>query len=332
MANESSGGSAADAQPLRLATRGSAQAVTQAEFVVAALATLGRAATLVIVDTHGDRTQAANVSLHSIGGQGVFVKEVQAAVLDGRADVAVHSAKDLPTETDARLTIGAYTARRDPADALVGRALADLPSGATIATGSVRRRAQLRRARPDLEFVELRGNIHTRLERIPDQGSIVMAVAALQVLDGTEEMGLPDDLIVQSWQGIQGGLEASRRGHQVIMSPNTVGCYLDYRHRDSAEEMGNLGVSTLRQVASFTATPPQMDEQAKSMVLGAQGNLWSERVLSARQAEYLLFPRLQLLAQQLWNPREADENLNRIELLTKYCEKLDIHCYRGAVE
>jgi len=68
------------------------------------------------------------------------------------------------------------------------------------------------------------------------------------------------------------------------------------------------------------------------MVLGAQGNLWSERVLSARQAEYLLFPRLQLLAQQLWNPREADENLNRIELLTKYCEKLDIHCYRGAVE
>lgn len=153
-----------------------------------------------------------------------------------------------------------------------------------------------------------------------------------EVLDGTEEMGLPDDLIVQSWQGIQGGLEASRRGHQVIMSPNTVGCYLDYRHRDSAEEMGNLGVSTLRQVASFTATPPQMDEQAKSMVLGAQGNLWSERVLSARQAEYLLFPRLQLLAQQLWNPREADENLNRIELLTKYCEKLDIHCYRGAVE
>ena len=71
---------------------------------------------------------------------------------------------------------------------LVGRALADLPSGAAIATGSVRRRAQLRRARPDLEFVELRGNIHTRLERIPDQGSIVMAVAALQVLDLTERI------------------------------------------------------------------------------------------------------------------------------------------------
>jgi hydroxymethylbilane synthase len=173
---------------LRLATRGSAQAVTQAEFVVAQLAERGIGASLVIVDTHGDRTQAANVPLHTIGGQGVFVKEVQAAVLDGRADVAVHSAKDLPTETDPRLEIGAYTERRDAADALIGRRLSSLPSGATVATGSVRRRAQLGRARPDLEFVELRGNIHTRLERVPDQGSIVMAVAALQVLDLTNRI------------------------------------------------------------------------------------------------------------------------------------------------
>lgn len=152
------------------------------------LAEQGVDASLVIVDTHGDRTQAANVPLHTIGGQGVFVKEVQAAVLDGRADVAVHSAKDLPTETDPRLVIGAFTPRRDAADALVGRRLSSLPAGATIATGSVRRRAQIGRARPDVEFVELRGNIHTRLERIPDQGSIVMAVAALQVLDLTEHI------------------------------------------------------------------------------------------------------------------------------------------------
>jgi hydroxymethylbilane synthase len=173
---------------LRLATRGSAQAVTQAEHVVAQLADRGVEASLVIIDTHGDRTQATNVPLHSIGGQGVFVKEVQAAVLDGRADVAVHSAKDLPTETDPRLVIGAFTARRDAADALIGRRLSSLPAGATIATGSVRRRAQIGRARPDVEFVELRGNIHTRLERIPDQGSIVMAVAALQVLDLTDQI------------------------------------------------------------------------------------------------------------------------------------------------
>lgn len=173
---------------LRLATRGSAQAVTQAEFVVERLGADGIDATLVIVETHGDRTQATNVPLHTIGGQGVFVKEVQTAVIDGRADVAVHSAKDLPTETDSRLTIGAYTERRDPADALIGRPLDELSAGATVATGSVRRRAQLALARPDLSFVELRGNIHTRLERIPEDGSIVMAVAALQVLGLTDRI------------------------------------------------------------------------------------------------------------------------------------------------
>lgn len=150
-----------------------------------------------------------------------------------------------------------------------------------------------------------------------------------EVLDGTEEMGLPQDLIVQSWQGVRGGIEASRRGHQVIMSPNTQGCYFDYRHLDSAEEMGNLGVSTLHQVASFTPIPADLDEDAKRMVLGAQGNLWTERVLSSRQAEYLLFPRLFLLAQQLWNPQGPEKNLAKLDLLERYCAHLDLSCYRG---
>jgi hexosaminidase len=150
-----------------------------------------------------------------------------------------------------------------------------------------------------------------------------------EVLDGTEKMGLPSDLIVQSWQGIRGGIEASRRGHQVIMSPNTQGCYLDYKHTDSPEEMGNLGVSTLTQVASFTPTPSEMDEKARQNILGGQGNLWTERILTSRQAEYMLFPRLMLLAQQLWNPRPVEENLMRRDLLTRFCELLDLHCYRG---
>lgn len=167
---------------LRIATRGSAQATTQAKAVAAALEAAGHSVELVIVDTQGDRTQVSNVPLHSIGGQGVFTKEVQAAVLDGRADLAVHSAKDLPTERHPGLTIGAFTERRTPADALVGATLAGLGYGATIATGSVRRRAQLGRARPDLQFTELRGNIGTRLEKIPEGGAIVMAVAALEVL------------------------------------------------------------------------------------------------------------------------------------------------------
>jgi hydroxymethylbilane synthase len=167
-------------RPLRLATRGSAQASTQAEGVAAALRSTGAVVELVFVETTGDRRQ--DVPLHVIGGQGVFVKEVQRAVLDGRADLAVHSAKDLPSTEQEGLRLGAFCARRSPADALVGRSLAALGAGATVATGAVRRRAQLRRARPDLQFVELRGNIETRLSRVPDDGAIVMAVAALEVL------------------------------------------------------------------------------------------------------------------------------------------------------
>lgn len=141
---------------------------------------------LVTVETLGDRR--TDVPLHSIGGQGVFVKEVQRAVLDGAADLAVHSAKDLPSIGTDGLSIVAFCARRDPADALIGARLDDLAPGATIATGSVRRRAQLRAVRPDLQFVELRGNIQTRLAQIPPDGAIVMAVAALQILGLTDRI------------------------------------------------------------------------------------------------------------------------------------------------
>ena len=173
---------------IRIATRGSAQAVTQAEHVADRLRSEGLIAELVLIETHGDRTQSTNVPLHTIGGQGVFVKEVQLAVLDGRADIAVHSAKDLPTTPEDGLVIGAYTERRSAADALIGRALVDLAGAATVATGSVRRRAQMHRARPDLEFVELRGNIHTRLGKVPPGGAVVMAVAALEVLGLTDHI------------------------------------------------------------------------------------------------------------------------------------------------
>jgi hydroxymethylbilane synthase len=170
---------------VRLATRGSEQASTQARVVAEQLGeATGRRAELVFVETTGDRRQ--DVPLHVIGGQGVFVKEVQQAVLDGRADAAVHSAKDLPSIAAPNLLVGAYTRRRDSADALVGRSLDELADGAIVATGSVRRRAQLAVVRPDLRFVELRGNIATRLGRIPEDGAIVMAVAALEVLGRTE--------------------------------------------------------------------------------------------------------------------------------------------------
>lgn len=168
---------------IRLATRSSAQAKKQSEFLAQQLiaANADLVIELVFVETLGDKK--ADTPLHEIGGQGVFVKEVQRAVLDGHADIAVHSAKDLPSEQQAGLVIAAFTERRTANDALVGATLDGLASGATVATGSVRRRAQLARLRPDLQFVDLRGNINTRLGKIPENGAIVMAVAALEVLD-----------------------------------------------------------------------------------------------------------------------------------------------------
>lgn len=172
---------------LRLATRGSRQALGQATAVADALsAATGRPVELIEIATTGDIR--ADVPLHTMGGEGVFVKEVQRAVLDGRADLAAHSAKDLPSATAEGLVIGAFTARRDPRDALIGSTLANLSDGATVASGSVRRRAQLQRVRPDLEFAELRGNIDTRLSKIPAEGAIVMAVAALQILKMTDRI------------------------------------------------------------------------------------------------------------------------------------------------
>lgn len=139
---------------------------------------------LIVVETSGDRR--AEVPVWEMGGQGVFVKEVQAAVLEGRADVAVHSAKDLPSTATAGLRIAAYPSRADPRDALVGAALDDLAPGAVIATGSVRRRAQLRCRRPDLRFEGLRGSVPTRLGKVPDRGAVVVAAAAL------DRLGLAD--------------------------------------------------------------------------------------------------------------------------------------------
>lgn len=183
----------ADGRVLRIATRGSALALWQANHVADALRTAGAAGAdgvldveLVIVSTEGDRR--TDVPLAEIGGKGVFVKEVQAAVLDGRADVAVHSAKDLPAVTPDGLVIGAIPERGDPRDVLVGGRLDDLAVGAVIATGSPRRRAQIAALRPDLAFAELRGNIDTRLAKAVEFGAIVMAKAALDRLGRTPEV------------------------------------------------------------------------------------------------------------------------------------------------
>jgi hydroxymethylbilane synthase len=167
---------------LRIATRASALARWQAEEVARLLVAAGpdRDVRLITVDTTGDRRP--DIPVWDMGGQGVFVKEVQAALFDGRADVAVHSAKDLPSTTGPGLLLAAVPLRADPRDALVGGSLATLLPGALVATGSVRRRAQLAWLRPDLTFTGLRGNVPTRLERVPPGGAVVVAAAALDRL------------------------------------------------------------------------------------------------------------------------------------------------------
>jgi hydroxymethylbilane synthase len=169
-------------QRLRVATRGSALARWQAEHIVDLLRAADRSLEieLVLIDTEGDQRQ--DVPIWELGGKGVFAKQIQAAVLDERADIAVHSAKDLPSATPEGLVIAAVPERADPRDVLVGCKLADLPECGVVATGSLRRRAQLAHLRPDLRFQGLRGNIPTRLEKASQFDAIVLAAAGLDRL------------------------------------------------------------------------------------------------------------------------------------------------------
>lgn len=154
--------------PLRIGTRGSALATTQTSHVAEALTERsGLAHELVVIRTEGDVTTG---SLASLGGTGVFASALRAAVLDGVVDAAVHSLKDLPAAQPETLEIAAVPARADLRDALCARdglTLAILPEGARVGTGSPRRVAQLKALRPDLELVDIRGNVQTRLARVP---------------------------------------------------------------------------------------------------------------------------------------------------------------------
>ena len=191
--------------PVRLATRVSPLALWQAEHVAGLLQASHPEVEVEVVrtDTIGDRRQ--DVPISEIGGKGVFATEVQALVLDGRADAAVHSAKDLPGVTGAGLALVAAPGRGDPRDALVGGTVDGLPPGATVATGSQRRRVQLAALRPDLRFVELRGNMATRLGKVGAPtadgrtiDAIVVAAAALERLGLAERIAerLPVDRVV----------------------------------------------------------------------------------------------------------------------------------------
>ena len=187
---------------LRIGSRGSRLALRQAELAVERLRQPGLEFALVPVTTAGDRDRSKPFG--EIGSRGVFVKELEEALLAGRIDVAVHSAKDMTSTDTEGLAVGAYLAREDPRDALCGTA--ELRPGLRIGTASIRRRAQLLALEPELQIEPLRGNIDTRLRKRGERGldAVVLAACGLDRLGLADEIDRrfePDELLPEAGQG-----------------------------------------------------------------------------------------------------------------------------------
>src|SRR3984885_3369360 len=167
---------------LTIGSRGSQLALWQAHWIQARLEKLGQDSRIEIIKTTGDKI--TEVALSEVGSKGLFTKDIEEALIEGAIDLAVHSLKDMPTDLPPGLTLAAIPEREDPRDALIGRALNDLAAGARVGTGSLRRAAQLRALRPDLQIEDIRGNVDTRLRKL-DEGrydAIVLAAAGLRRL------------------------------------------------------------------------------------------------------------------------------------------------------
>jgi hydroxymethylbilane synthase len=237
--------------PLRLGTRASPLARWQAEWVAAQLARHGVAVTLVPITTTGDRDQRGPVA--QIGGQGLFTKEIQRAVLQHEADLAVHSLKDLPTEAVPGLVLAAVPPRAACGDVLVCRAasgLDTLPQGAVVGTGSIRRRAQLWHVRPDLQMRDIRGNVDTRLRKLSDGefDALVLAEAGLTRLQLADRITqrLPRDVMLPAVGQGALGLEcraddaATQAALKLLDDPPSHACVLAERALLAALRAGCL--------------------------------------------------------------------------------------------
>lgn len=189
---------------LVIASRGSQLALWQARWVESQLTAAGHQCRIEIIKTTGDKI--TDVPLAKVGTKGLFTKEIEEALLDGRAHLAVHSLKDLPTELPEGLVLAAVPERQDPRDAVVGKTLAALPLGAKVGTSSLRRAAQLRQLRPDLLVESVRGNLDTRLRKL-DEGqydAILLAAAGLNRLgwgNRIAELLAPDRMCPAVGQG-----------------------------------------------------------------------------------------------------------------------------------
>ena len=260
---------------LRIGSRGSQLALWQANHIAALLRGQGHGVEIEIVKTTGDRLQ--EVTFAQVGSKGMFTKEIEEALAEGRVDLAVHSLKDLPTELPALFALAATPHRVDPRDAFVSirfDSLAELPAGARVGTSSQRRRAQLKALRPDIEAVEFRGNVDTRLRKL-DEGqvdAILLASAGLDRLQKTEwvrERLEPRDFCPAAGQGSL-GIE-TRRGDTETMAAVAFLDDADTRFAVTVERAALAALGGGCQVPIGIHCRPVLDEVA------GQGNeLWDE--------------------------------------------------------
>jgi hydroxymethylbilane synthase len=254
---------------LRVGSRGSRLALTQAELAASRLRGTGIEIALMPITTAGDRDRTKPFG--EIGSRGVFVKEIEEALLEGRIDVAVHSAKDMTSSDTEGLVVGAYLEREDPRDALCGASA--LWAGMRVGTASVRRRAQLLALEPELSIEPLRGNIDTRLRKRGERGldAVVLAACGLDRLGLADEIGLrlePEQVLPEAGQGAL-ALQV-RAGEEELVAraddPET-------RRRVSAERacVSTLGGGCLAPVAAFH------DGTKLTALIAAEDGSWIER-------------------------------------------------------
>jgi len=159
-----------------------------------------------------------------------------------------------------------------------------------------------------------------------------------EILEDTEHFKLSKDAVVMSWRGDEGGKKAASLGHKVIMSPNTKGCYLDYKPYNDPEEPGQTfnGESSVFSGWSMNPVPPSMNEEDAKRVLGGQGNLWSELIYAGKIAEYMIFPRICAIAESVWSPANEEKNFDdfsmRLSVHRQRLDKLEINQYRGPLK
>ena len=236
---------------LRVATRKSALALAQTTRAADAIVAVnpGLSYELVSMTTEGDRR--LDKSLASFGGKGVFIKELEVALLEGRADIAVHSLKDMPAEVLPEFKLAAVLKREDPRDAFIARGGAagikfmDLPAGARVGTGSIRRVVQLKALRPDLEYVPIRGNIQTRLGKLAELDAVVLAAA------GLKRMGLADQ--VTEYFSTEQVLPASGQGILAIETLSQFHC-----EGDSPKQSIDAILARVNDAESYTIAVAEM--------------------------------------------------------------------------